>query len=63
MIGVRAFSDIREFGNQRKVSVARLVTSRTKPDLAFKVPTCLYRDSSFTLHGKVGLLYHSDGTG
>lgn len=53
MIEFKTFSDIRDLGNLRKVSVVRPYGN--KPDLAFKVPTCINRDSSFVLHGKVGL--------
>lgn len=56
VIGIETYSDIREFGSQRKLSVERPEISGTMPDLAFKAPTCFYRDSSFVLHGKVGLL-------
>ncbi len=56
VIGSETYSDIFEFGSQRKVSVVRPDASGNKPDLAFKVPTYMYRDSSFFPHGKVGLL-------
>ncbi len=55
VIGIETYSDIREFGSQRKVSVERPDTSGIMPDLSYKAPTCENRDSSFYLHGKVGL--------
>ena len=56
VMGIETYSDIREFGSQRKLSVERPVHSGIMPDLTFKMPTCFYRDSSFVLHGKVGHL-------
>ncbi len=51
---IETFSDNRESGSQRKVSV--VLPARDLPDLTFMAPTCVYRDSSFILHGKVGLI-------
>ena len=55
VIGIETYSDIREFGSQRLLSVERPGLPGIMPDLAFEAPTCFYRDSSFVLHGKVGL--------
>ncbi len=54
--GAETFSDIRESGNQRKLSVVRPGISGIMPDLAFEVSTCLTGIQVFVLHGKVGFL-------
>ncbi len=38
----KTFSYIQKFGSQRNVSVER--PKGRKPDLAYKTPTCIYRD-------------------
>lgn len=56
----KTFSYIQKFGSQRNVSVVRPKGKR--PDLAFKTPTCIYREKSFVLHGKAGFLSSSRET-
>ncbi len=55
VIGMETFSDIREFGSQRLLSVVRPVNTGIMPDLVCKTPTCINRDSSLHPHGKVGI--------
>ncbi len=54
VIGIVTFSDIQEFGSQQELSVVRPFGEL--PDLSLKTPTCLDRDSSLFLHGKVGII-------
>ena len=56
----KTFSYVQKFGSQRNVSVER--PKGKKPDLAYKTPTCIFRDKSFVLHGKAGFLSRSSVT-
>lgn len=48
VIRVRTFSDIRELGSQRKISVVR--PQGIMPDLSFKAPTCLQQGFKFLFY-------------
>lgn len=55
VIRIKTFSDIRELGSQRRTSVVR--PRGIMPDLSFKAPTCVNRDSSFSSARQGGYFY------